>query len=284
MEPSAQDVAAVQANLDGGQPVSQPAPQVQQPAPQPAPTYTPGVATPTPAPQQQPAQPTPQPAPSQQPQDPFSMFGASQPTQPTEQVPTPQPTRTPVEPSQPATQEPQITTPAASTAAPVETQYQTFDQYMEEVTGQMGTPPEMPDMKNVNPDDEESVKTFFDDLVNTAVEKASQQMSRTSAIQATERRLWDEAFTTYPTLKANRNLRDMVHAIRIGEFNKGIAITPTQAAERLLDALKGQYQQGIADNQVQTTIEQVQPTGGGSQPIQTTNDQQSVLTSLQTLS
>ncbi len=278
MEPSADAIAAVQANLEGATPISQPAP------PQPAPTPAP--AAPQAPAQQQPAQPTPQPAPSQQPQDPFSTLfqepaqpapaapaapvapqAPAQPTQPTEPVTTPQPENTPVEPSQPAPQEPK---------------YQTFEEYMESVNQGVGEAPTVPDPNKIDPNDEAGIKNFFDDLVNTAVQRANQDFKRTTALQTSERQLWDSAFDKYGSLRDNKNLRDMVHAIRMGEFQRGVAITPTQAADRLLDALKGQYQKGVADNQVVTTIENVQPTGGGSAPVQTSADMENVLTSVQT--
>ena len=74
----------------------------------------------------------------------------------------------------------------------------------------------------------------------------------------------------------------MVHAIRRAEFSKGNAITPTQAAETLLAALQGQYQQGVVDNQVVTTIEQVQPNGGGTTTVPTTMDSNAALLAVQT--
>lgn len=270
MEPTSNDVAAVNQMLGG-----QPAPQAPAPQPTPAPQAPAPQAPAEPAPaQQQPAQPTPQPSPTSQPQDPFSTLfeqpaPTPQPTQPTEPVTTPQPQQ-PAEPSQPV--------PEAQ--APVE-QYQTFDEYMESVTQGIGEDIATPDPSNIDPNDEAGIKTFFDDLVNTAVQKASQEVSRSQAIQTTERRLWDDAMGKYGSLRDNKQLRDMVHSIRMGEFQKGIAITPTQAADRLLDALKSQYQQGIADNQVVTTIEQVQPSGGGGQQIQTSSDTQQVLTDIQ---
>jgi len=63
----------------------------------------------------------------------------------------------------------------------------------------------------------------------------------------------------------------------------GIAITPKQAADKLLESLGNQYKQGVADNQVVTTIESVQPSAGGSvQQVPTTTDRAKMLESLQT--
>jgi hypothetical protein len=128
-----------------------------------------------------------------------------------------------------------------------------------------------------------AIKQFFDDLVNTAVQRSSAEVSRQQAIQLAERGLWDKAFEKYGSLRVNKPLRDMVHSIRMGYFQRGQAITPTQAADKLLDAMKNQYQRGVADSQVHTTIEQVQPNSGGSaaQPP-TSMDAASTLEAVQT--
>lgn len=283
MEPTAADVNAVAQSL-GQQPAPQPA------APAPQPTYTPGVAPapepapqPTPAPQQQPTEPVSQPAPTSQPQDPFSQMFAQdpapqpQPTQPTEPVTTPQPQQ-PTEPTQPTTTEP---APQAPVQQPTE-QYQSFEDYMASITEGLPDPQvATPDPTKIDPNDTEGIKNFFDDLVNTAVQKASAQTERTQAIQNSERALWDDAMDKYGSLRTNKNLRDTVHAIRMTEFRKGVAITPTQAAEKLLGMMNAKYNEGIAANQVVTTIQDVQPNGGGGQPVPTTTEQTNVYQAIQ---
>lgn len=153
---------------------------------------------------------------------------------------------------------------------------------MESIVGDLAPAPEMPDPSKINPESEEDIGQFFKDLMATAEQRFEANYARKQAIQNAERQLWDNAFDKYGSLRDNKQLRDMVHAIRRAEFDKGQAITPTQAADRLLDALKAQYQQGVADNQVQTTIESVQPQGGGSQDVPTTLNNQNVLESVQT--
>lgn len=284
MEPTANDVASVDAFLNNQPQPVQPAPQPQPaapqaPAPQPAAQPVPQPA----APQQQPAAPTPQPAPSSQPQDPFAMFAQPQapaePQQPTAQ-PTAQPTPQPQAPQQPA-QAPAATHAPAAPASQEE-EYLSFEQYMDSVTGGKPKDIPLPDASKINPDDEAGIKGFFDDLVNTAVQRATQDFNRKQSLQTSERKLWDDAFEKYGTLRSNKKLRDMVHNIRMGEFQRGVAITPTQAAEQLLSAFHVQYQRGVADNQVVTTIQDVQPMGGGGSPVETTVDKETVLKSLQT--
>lgn len=257
-------------------------------------------APPEPA-QQQPAAPTPQPTPSQQPadptgqpQDPFaSLFAqepvaptestpAPQPTQPTEPTPNPQPSSTPTEPSQPTPAAPQApATPPTSQGG--EDDYLTFDEYMKQATGNIGQAAELPDAAKINPDDPNAIKGFFDELVKTARDQAVAEVRRETNIQNSENKLWNDAFTKYGSLKTNKGLRDMVHNMRMGYFNRGIAITPTQAADKVLEIFNANYKKGIADNQVQTKIEQVQPTGGNSgQPVPTSADTTKVLESLQT--
>lgn len=275
-EPTPADVAAV-ANIIG----EQPAPQ----AP-PAPTATPvAQPQPQPAPQapQAPAQPVATPA---EPSDPFaSLFNQpSEPTPPTPPAPAQpqQPTEPTPQPQQPTEPQPAPQAPQAP-QAPVEPAYQSFDDYMNETLKNVPKAPDLPNPESISPDDPAAIKQFFDDLVNTAVQKAKAETTRSNAIQSHERALWDEAFDKYGSLRTKKPLRDMVHSIRMGYFQRGIAITPKQAADKLLESLGSQYKQGIADNQVVTTIENVQPTAGGSgAPAVTTLDKKEMLTAVQT--
>jgi hypothetical protein len=266
-EPTPADVAAV-ANTLGEQP-TQPTPThqaaPQTPTPEPTPV-TPPVTPQTPTdPFAQFTQPTP-PTQQTQPVEPQAQVQAPQ--QPTEPATTPQPEKLPVEPAQPVQEEPT---------------YQSYEDYMNSVLKDVPKSPELPDSTKISPDDPDAIKNFFDELVNTAVTKAEHANSKKQAIQATERRLWDESFDKYGTLKTNKNLRDMVHSIRMGYFQRGIAITPVQAADKLLDSLGSQYKQGVADSAVVTTIQDVQPNGGQSgTPVTTTLDKDSVLQSVQT--
>lgn len=287
-QPTPSDVAAV-ATAIGETPA----------APQAAPQ--PQVA---PQPQMQPAPVTPQPAPSQQPQDPFSTMFASEPPAPAA-PPVAPPVGTPTEPTAPTT--PPVVPPVAPPVAPPaepqapgqqpapdnsavsqgddqgDDQYESFEEYMKRVTGDAGTAPTAPDPEKIDPNDPAAIKGFFDDLVNTAVERAGQEMARKQAIHNAERLQWDAAFGKYGSLRTNKKARDLVHSIRMGYFQRGKAITPTQAADILLESMGQQYQAGIAANQVQTTIEQVQPQGGGTAtPVPTTLDEQSILERVQT--
>jgi len=278
-EPTPQDLAMVNAAL-GTTP--QPAPQAPAPvAPEPQ----------APAPQMQPEPVTPQPSPTSQPLDPFAAFAtqptepvAPQPTQPTEPTPNPQPQQ-PVEPSQPApVQPPAPQAPAipdqSAQGAP---QYQTYEEYMAAVTDGLGDTPAMPDPAKIDPENPEAIKTFFDELINTAVQRAEQSVGRKQAVQDQERKLWDASFEKYGTLRTNKGLRDMVHNIRMGHFHRGIAITPLQAADKLIESLGHERRAGAADSAVITTIENVQPAGGGTgQPVPTTLDKDSTLLAVQT--
>lgn len=265
-EPSANDVASVAAAL-GAQPQTEQQPAQMQPDP----------VTPQPAPTQ--SQPQPQAAPevTGQPQDPFAAFG--QPQTPTEpQAPPQQQTEPNPQPQQPT--EPQSA--PQPTQAPTE-QFQTFDEYMASVTKGVGDTPAQPDPSKIDPDDPNAIKGFFDELVNTAVKRAEQTIAKKQAIQTAERQVWDAAFEKYPSLRTNKKARDLVHSIRMGHFQRGQAISPTQAADTLLESMGQTYKQGVADSQVVTTIQNVQPQGGGTgQPVPTTLDKQSHLEAIQT--
>lgn len=222
---------------------------------------------------------------------------SSEPSTPTEPQPTPQPTHTPTEPVQPvqAPQAPAVEpgqpqTPAANPqtppaqqppAAPQTPQFQSYEDWQKEVLKGIPEAPAAPDASKIAPDDPKAIKGFFDDLMGTAEKRFEAKFERKNAIQAAEKKGWDEAFGKYETLKSNKKVRDMVHNIRMGYFSKGIAITPLQAAQELLSSLNTSYKQGMTDNQVTTTIENVQPTGGQGTPIQTSVDKNAALTAVQ---
>lgn len=273
-QPTPADVASVDAFLTG-QPQATPA------------------AEPQAQPQMQPVQPTPQAAPTQAPTDPFASLFASepaapttptepatppaQPTQPTE--PTPQPSQ-PTEPQQPTPQVEQQ--PVSSQAAPAE-EYETYDQYMARVTANVPQAPVQPDPEQIDPNDPAAIKGFFDDLVNTAVQRSNHEIARKTAMQTAEKAAWETAFDKYGSLRTNKALRDTVHTIRMGYFQRGIALTPTQAADKLLESLGQERRAGAAGAQVVTTYEQVQPNGGGSgAPVPTNLDNKTVLERVQT--
>jgi hypothetical protein len=265
-EPSPADIAMVAEAI--GQPAVVPAPVATPPAP-----VAPVVATPVTA-----EQPAPVATPVAE-TDPFASLFATEPIAPVE----PQ-TAQPIEPMTPQPQQPvEPTQPVAQAPVAQDDTYQTFDEYMAETLKGVPTAPTMPDVSKIDPNDEEGIKNFFDELVNTAVSKSQAEISRKDAITTRERQLWDASFEKYGSLRTNKKLRDMVHDIRMGYFRRGQAITPTQAADKLLESMGHQYKQGIADSAVVTTIQDVQPTGGNSgAPIPTTLDKDNVLESIQT--
>lgn len=235
-EPTPAEVAAVNAHL-GETPaapvVEQPTPAVAQPAP---------VETPAPAPTG----------------DPFESFAQPAPAAPVEPV-------APVTP-QPAPVEPVVQPAVAPAPAGVVTegQYQSFDEYLDSITAGIPEPPATPKMESVDPNDPAQIQTFFDGLVKTAVDQATAEVARKTAVQTAESRAWEQAFTKFPSLKTNQAVRDMVHNIRMGSFRRGVAMTPTQAAMELLKITDTRYRAGVADNKVVTTTIDAQHVGGGS--------------------
>lgn len=282
MQPSDQDVQAVAQYNNGGVPVQQPAP-----APQPVaqPDYTPGIQN---VPNYQPAQqPQPQAQPLAQPNvDPFASLQLNDaPTGNTPQMqPQAQPPVAPVatEVGQPQVQQPQTPQEQQPQAQP---QQQTppaelsYDQRVDQILSGIQAP-EIPDLKKVNYESPEEVEKFFADYGEALVARAAAQMEKKSTFQNLETQEWNKALTAFPTLKDNAELRNMVHNIRVGNHQRGIFQTPTQAAQELLKALGQQYNQGVVDNQVQTTIENVQPLGGAAQAptnVPITSTQQELL-------
>lgn len=269
-EPTQADVAMVAAAMGG------------QPAPQPAP-----------APQMQPAAPTPQPSPASSQADPFAQLfttpteptpaPAAPPAAPTEPVAPVAPVAQPTEPVAPAEPTPAAPAEPAPAAPPAEEPIQSYEDYMTSVLEGVPDAPASPDASKIDPEDPEAIKNFFDELVNTAVTKAEANIRRTQAIQTAEKQLWDKAFDKYASLRDNKKARDLVHNVRMGYFQRGQAITPTQAADILLESMGQQYRQGVADNQVVTTIESTQPNAGGSTtPVPTTLDRDNALLAVQT--
>lgn len=265
-EPSAADVSAVAAGLG--------IPETVQPAQQ-----QPEAPTPQPTPSQQPAQPAPTSS------DPFeALFTPTEPAQAPQQ-----PVQQPAQPTEPVAQPTEQPQPQAQAPAPVadpapqaNPATMTSEEYIASLTAGLGEAPAMPDPSTVDANDEASIGKFFQDLMETAEKRFEAKFTRDQAIQNAEKQAWEASFDKYPSLRSNKGLRDTVHAIRRAKFDQGVAITPTQAAEELLASMGASYQRGIADNQVQTTIEQVQPNGGASQQVPTTLTNQNVLTAVQT--
>lgn len=250
-EPSPADVSAVNAFLGGNEPTPAPTPQPAEPAPQPVAPSEP-VAQPTPQ-SSQPAEPV-QPAQPTQPTevgDPFEQF-----LQPQEPVTPPAPApQEPVQPQQPSTP----TTPPA----PAEPQYQSFDDYIESITKDLPAPTAAPKLEEIDQNDPAAIQQYFTDFAKSIREETINEIRRTESIERAEKRGWDEAFEKFPSIKKNPAVRDMVHNLRMGKFQNGIAMTPLQAAEELVKNMNLQYRKGIADTQVVTTITDTQPNGGG---------------------
>ena len=259
-QPTPNDVASVDAFLTG-QPQAQPQAQ----------------------PQMQPEPVAPQAAPTQQGTDPFASLFASEPAAPTEPATPPtqptQPTEPTPQPQQPTETQP---TPQAQPVAQEET-YETYDEYVARVTANVPALPAQPDPEQIDPNDPQAIKGFFDELVNTAVQRSNTEVARKTAMQTAERQAWDDAFDKYGSLRSNKQLRDTVHTIRMGYFQRGVALTPTQAADKLLESLGQERRAGAAGAQVVTTYEQVQPNGGGSgAPVPTELDNKNIMEQVQT--
>lgn len=159
-----------------------------------------------------------------------------------------------------------------------------FNQYLDSVIGgNANQPAQAPDLDSIDQNDPAAIKQFFEDWGKSIKEQAIAEVQKENALVTAERKAWDSAFDKYPTLRNNPELRDTVHNIRMGSFQNGVAITPTQAAEKLLSAINARYQAGVADTKVVTTIQDAQPQGGDNvQVIPTEGNREQVLESFQT--
>lgn len=268
MQPTNDDVQQVAAYM--GQPIA-PAPQpVAQPAPAPEPFHQPQPV------QSQPIEPA---APVAQPQqpaaDPFATFNQQpQPqvqSQPGFQYQTPAPQQA-VEVAQPQQQlQPQPETGAPAPAqqpqpAPTPTQ-QSYEEYVNSIMSTIPEPTPVPKLEDVDTNSLEDVENYFANLKKSIVEEVDISNRRKEAVIRVEQAGWEEAISQYPSLRSNKGLRETIQAIRIGKQNQNVFLSPLQAAQELLNTMGQNYQQGIVDNQVHTTIESVQPMGGGSQAV-----------------
>lgn len=216
-------------------PNAQPAPAE---APQPAPEFTPGIAN---APQLNPE-------------------------------PAPQPEATPaVDPLPPAPGSTQEPAPQAAPATPVSDTPAApavdYDAYLDSLIGKANEAPteiKMPTEEDFQKD-EKALENFFSGLVDTAVQRSQAESQKQAVIREAETRAWDEVFVKYPEIKESKPLRDTIHNIRMGAYQRGQAMSPSQVADQLIGDLHREYKKGVNDTNVQTTIRSSQPTGGGSQ-------------------
>lgn len=221
-----------------------------QPTQQPveAPVFTPGIQNSQPLPAEQPQQPAPAPT--------------EAPTQPTEQ---PQPAQQPVE--QPAQPTQQAAQPASQPAPTDSNGNFNYDAYLDSLVGadnqkpvEVPKPPTQQELEN----DDQALTKFFGDLVDTAVKKAVNEGAKQTTIREAETRAWNDVFSKYPEIKESKGLRDTIHNIRIGAYQRGQALSPVQVADQLIGDLHSQYKKGVNDTNVQTTVRESQPLGGGT--------------------
>lgn len=220
-----------------------PAPAAQNEAPQQAQAqetqFTPGIAN---APQEYQM-------PSEQPQDQQSQAQASDATQ---QQPVQQDTQTQAQ----ATQD--------------DTSQVDYDAYLDSLISQNTKPaeeikvPTAPTAEQLESDDQALTK-FFGELVDTAVQKALNEGQKQTTIREAEQRAWNDVFGKYPEIKDSKGLRDTIHNIRVGAYQRGQALSPLQVADQLIGDLHEQYKKGVNDTNVTTTIRDSQPLGGGTQ-------------------
>ena len=163
-----------------------------------------------------------------------------------------------------------VVAPVAPVEAPAAPVYKTLEEYTAELYGEPQAPAEftMPSTDSIDTDDPAAVQKFFADYAanirSAAIEEAMVKFRAETRATSIENQNWQIAFKKYSDLTTNQQLRDSVQAIREFNFQRGIAMTPEQAADILYSPRGSEYQRGIADSAVTTTIQEVQPVNGGS--------------------
>lgn len=105
--------------------------------------------------------------------------------------------------------------------------------------------------------------------IAAAEERATQRAQRAFAEQRSEERAWEKAYEKYPELKGNREFKDMVQSMRIGEATNLLSRartqeevqnaklpTPAQMAERLFKYMGNAKQEGMKQATQNTVIQQ----------------------------
>lgn len=94
-----------------------------------------------------------------------------------------------------------------------------------------------------------------------AYAQALQQQAREAARQEfleqrAEEKLWEKAQETYPELKTNKELRDLVHNSRMGEILNGKNPTPKAVADRLFKYLNVAKADGAKQAQANVVVQE----------------------------
>lgn len=199
-------------------------------------------------------QPVPQPA------DPIPQPQAPQQPEPQPQPQQPQPA--PQDPNQP---QPQQNPQPSPTTDPTK-QQQTYDEYLESLVKNVEKPQDLPNPKDVPENDPEALSKFFEEFGRVTEQRARAAMQQEHIIQQAEGRAWREVFDKYPEIQKNPTLRDTIHNIRLGAYQRGESLSPIQVADGLVGTLSEQYRKGINDTNVQIRVQDSQPLNGGGQP------------------
>jgi hypothetical protein len=170
-----------------------------------APTYAPA-PEPAPAPV---AEPAPQPAPA-----PIA-------------EPAPQPAPVVAEPAAPVAPAvdpvaPVVEQNPVAPAVPVETKPQlTYDEYLESLVKDIPAAPATPKPTEIDQNDPEGLVKFFDEFKKATIAEMQLETQKATIIQNAEATAWNEVFTKYPEIKENAQLRETLHNIRLGAYNRG---------------------------------------------------------------
>jgi len=101
-------------------------------------------------------------------------------------------------------------------------------------------------------------QTDYQAVLKQAVEQASQTATQQVMAAKTEERAWERTFDKYPQVKQNKDLRDQIHKMRMGEVAiTGKNVSPVKIAERYFAQMALARNEGVRQATTQTEVQAV---------------------------
>lgn len=137
-------------------------------------------------------------------------------------------------------------TPSTQSEQPIEDDEADYPQYQSTEIDLNALPRDPENPEYVDP------QAYAQALQQQAREAARQEFME----QRREEKLWEKAQEAYPELKTNKELRDLVHNSRMGEFVVGKNPSPKQVADRLFKYLNVAKADGAKQAQSNVVVQE----------------------------
>ena len=86
----------------------------------------------------------------------------------------------------------------------------------------------------------------FQTLAQTLTAQARQEASNQIMVAEAEKRAWERTFTKYPQVRENKELRDQIHKMRLGEVAvTGKPVSPQKMADRYFSQIRQAREDGV---------------------------------------